>query len=69
MSNKVGYYPDGVTKYTDPFYRCVCRKCIEIFWGVTINSKCPICKTSDVFRSFNADETEAEAKALKKRIS
>lgn len=63
---KIGYYADGVTKYTDPFYQCVCRGCVHRFWSVTITAKCPNCGCSDVFRSFDYEKANEEAARLKK---
>lgn len=64
---KTGYYPDGVTKITDPFYQCVCRKCLYFFWGIQITSRCPQCGSDDVFRSF--DQQEAKSELLRIRNS
>lgn len=64
---KYGYYPDGVTKYTDPFYQCVCRECVLRFWGITILAKCPKCGSDDIFRSFDYEEANAEAARLKNK--
>lgn len=65
MAEKVGYYSDGVTKYTDPFYKCVCRGCLHKFWSVTINASCPECKGIDVFRDFSEIKAQAEYERLK----
>lgn len=61
---KIGYYADGVTKYTDPFYQCVCRGCFHRFWSVTITADCPKCGCADVFRSFDYEEANREAARL-----
>lgn len=63
---KIGYYSDGVTKVTDPFYQCICRNCHNFFWGLMITSKCPECQSDDVFRSFSQDEAKAELARLEK---
>ena len=65
MATKVGYYSDGVTKYTDPFYKCVCRGCLHKFWSVTIDAPCPECKGMDVFRDFSDVKAQAEYERLK----
>lgn len=62
---KIGYYPDGVTRVTDPFYQCICRNCHYFFLGLMITSKCPECQSDDVFRSFSQDEAKAELARLK----
>ena len=41
--DKPGYYSDGVTRYTDPFYRGTCSMCGYEFWSVLKSSKCPQC--------------------------
>ena len=64
---KEGYYSDGVTKFSDPFYKCVCRNCLHRYWSVTIASKCPVCKSDDIFQSFDAGEADAEAVRLGSR--
>lgn len=64
---KIGYYSDGVTKYTDPFYQCVCRVCFHRFWSVTITAACPSCGCADVFRSFDYNEANEEAARLKNK--
>lgn len=61
---KMGYYPDGVTKVTDPLYKCICRDCLFFFFGLMITSKCPECKSDNVFRSFILDEAKAELARL-----
>ena len=69
MAAKAGYYPDGVTKYTDPFYKCVCRDCMHRFWSVTINISCSVCGSMNVFRDFDdakADEEFERLMCLKK---
>ena len=66
MSEKVGYYADGVTRYTDPFYKCVCRRCLHQFWSVTIGVRCTKCQGEDVFYSFHPEETQAEFIRLQK---
>lgn len=63
---QTGYYPDGVTKITDPFYQCICRNCCYFFLGLMIDSKCPKCQSDDVFRSFSQDEAREELERLEK---
>ena len=69
MSKKVGYYSDGVTRFTDPFYRCLCRGCLQQFWSVTIGVRCTKCQSEDVFYSFHPEETQAEFIRLKEGSS
>lgn len=57
---KAVYYRDGITKITDPFYKCVCRRCRHFFWATLIDSPCPECGSDDVFRSFDKREAEGE---------
>jgi predicted nucleic acid-binding Zn-ribbon protein len=64
---EIGYYSDGVTKFTDPFYQCVCRGCLHRFWSVLITSHCPECGCEDVFRSFDYREADAESARLKNK--
>ena len=59
------YYPDGVTRIADPFYKCVCRKCRHFFWAVTNGCRCPECGSDDVFRSFDKGEAVAEIERLR----
>lgn len=59
------YYPDGVTRIADPFYKCVCRKCMHFFWAVTNGCRCPECGSDDVFRSFDKGEAVAEIEHLR----
>lgn len=65
MATKIGYYSDGVTKFSDPFYKCVCRKCLHKFWSVTIDAPCPECGDMDVFRDFDDKKAAAEYERLK----
>lgn len=60
VMERTGRYPDGVTKITDPLYKCVCRRCRRLFWGVLATARCPDCGGGDVFRSFRKEEAEAE---------
>lgn len=64
MAVKPGYYPDGVTKYTDPFYKCVCRDCLHKFWNVTIDAVCHKCGSTDVFYDFDEKKTDEEFERL-----
>ena len=64
MAVKPGYYPDGVTKYTDPFYQCVCRGCLHRFWSVTIDIVCSKCGSKDVFYDFDYAKADEELKRL-----
>lgn len=64
---KKGYYTDGVTKYTDPFYQCVCRGCLHRFWSVIPTANCPKCGYTDMFRSFDYKEANEEAARLKNK--
>ncbi len=59
------YYPDGVTRIVDPFYKCVCRKCRHFFWAATIECRCPECSGDDIFRSFDLGESAAEIERLR----
>ncbi len=61
---KKGYYQDGVTKYIDPFYQCVCRGCLHRFWSVTSTANCPKCGCVDVFRSFEYEKAIEEIARL-----
>lgn len=56
------YYLDEATKITDPFYKCVCRRCRHFFWAALIDTPCPECGSGDVFRSFDKREAEEELK-------
>ncbi len=69
MAVKPGYYSDGVTKYTDPFYKCVCRRCLHNFWSVTIDIVCSCCGSTDVFYDFDAGKADEELKRLNQRKS
>ncbi len=64
---QTGYYSDGVTKFTDPFYQCVCRGCLNRFWSVVITSPCPKCGGADVFHSFDYGEADREVVRLKNK--
>ncbi len=59
------YYPDGITKIVDPFYKCVCRKCRHFFWAVTNACVCPKCGGDDVFRSFDKNDAVTEIERLR----
>lgn len=40
---KNDYYPDGITKITDPFWHISCIDCGKVFYSVTYTGKCPNC--------------------------
>ena len=64
MAVKPGYYPDGVTRYTDPFYKCVCRNCLHKFWSVTVDIVCSKCGSTDVFYDFDDGKADKELERL-----
>lgn len=44
------YYPDGITKITDPFWVNTCRECGEIYWSCDCICTCPVCGSPDAER-------------------
>lgn len=40
---KRGFYGDGVTKVTDPFWEVKCKNCGHNTWSVTYKDKCSKC--------------------------
>lgn len=40
---KKGFYSDGITKITDPFWEICCTSCGHETWSVTYKSKCSKC--------------------------
>ncbi len=62
------YYSDGVTRITDPFYLCICRKCIKAFWAISVDTVCPECGSDELFRTFDKEEFDRELKKLKDEV-
>ena len=62
------HYIDGVTKITDPFYKCICKCCTKAFWGVTKYVSCPFCGGEDVFQTLKQEEFDEMLKHLKGKV-
>lgn len=42
MKDKEGFYQDGVTRITDPFYICICPEGHRV-WNCIYTKQCPVC--------------------------
>lgn len=45
---KKGYYSDGITKFTDPFWTVKCNTCGTEHWSLTYIDYCPECYSKDI---------------------
>lgn len=43
---KVYYCIDGATKFTDPFWDIICDDCGYGYWSVTVDGRCPKCRSN-----------------------
>ena len=55
---KDGYYSDGVTRFTDPFWRNLCYECGNTYWSVMISKQCPVCQSSNILNTFDDEVLE-----------
>ncbi len=45
---KQGYYDDGITRMTDPFWTYTCILCGKSGWSLTYMDHCPKCSSKEV---------------------
>lgn len=60
-------YQDGITKYTDPFWDNICKKCGKRFWSVTLLCSCPVCGNDYLYVINKTDHTDEELEKYKHR--
>lgn len=65
LGPKDDVYSDGVTKITDPFYCCLCRKCLHRFWSAALLPHCSKCLSKDIFFSHDWDSVAEEMKRIR----
>ncbi|MCM1220633.1 MAG: hydrogenase maturation nickel metallochaperone HypA [Lachnospiraceae bacterium] len=67
FQRKNGYYPDGITKITDPFWRNACRECGKIYLSSSVCDRpCPACGSMEIDRRLGGmtrDQAAARPKS------
>lgn len=53
---KKGFYMDGITKITDPFWEVKCKHCGHTAWSVTYKNKCSKCGKNVICRAAGEEE-------------
>ena len=55
---KNDYYPDNLTKITDPFWLIQCQECGKVFYSVTFTGNCPGCGCEDGITTLSGKSLE-----------
>ncbi len=58
-----GYYSDGITKFTDPFWILECHDCNKKNWLIMHSPSCPVCGSTHI-KCTNRRVEEREKNAL-----